>query len=50
MSYLRSLCCVFVVCLRLMYPMFPVSQLCLFLIAPSVFSNVYLQFLSIVHF
>ena len=37
------LCCVFVLfCLRLVYPMFPVSLDCPFLIAPSVFSNVYL--------
>ena len=51
MSYLRYLpllahsgvqhilCCVF---LRLVYPMLPVSLDCPFLIAPSVFSNVYL--------
>ena len=55
MSYLRYLClfvhsgvqhilcCVFVFyCLRLVYPMLPVSLDCPFLIAPSVFSNVYL--------
>ena len=53
MSYLRYLClfvysgvqhilcCVFVF-LRLVYPMVPVSLGCPFLIAPSVFSNVYL--------
>ena len=54
MSYLRYLCllthsgvqhilrCVFCfVCLRIMYSMLPVSLDCLFLIAPSVFSNVY---------
>ena len=35
------LCCVFVF-LRLMYPMLPVSLDCPFLIAPSVFSSVYL--------
>jgi hypothetical protein len=32
---------VFVLCL--VYPMFPVSLECPFLIAPSVFSNVYLK-------
>ena len=37
------LCCVFVLCfLRLVYPMLLVSADCPFLIAPSVFSNVYL--------
>ena len=38
------LCCVFVLfvfVLCLVYPMLPVSQDCPFLIAPSVFSNVY---------
>ena len=35
------LCCVFVLFLRLVYPMLPVSLYCPFLIAPSVFSNVY---------
>ena len=47
MSYLRYLClftyCVvflFIFC-RLVYPMLPVSLDCPFLIAPSVFSNVY---------
>ena len=49
--------CLFVLCL--VYPMLPVSLDCLFLIAPLVFSNVYLscilcilccQFLWIVHF
>ena len=40
-------CCVF---LRIVYPVLPVSLDCPFLIAPSVFSNVYLQFLWIVHF
>jgi hypothetical protein len=51
MSYLRYLClfahswvllilsCVFV-SLGLVYPMFPVSTDCPFLVAPSVFSNV----------
>ena len=52
MTYLRYLClfayCVvfsalFVFVLCLVYPMLPVSLGCLFLIAPSVFSNVYLQ-------
>ena len=33
------LCCVF---LCLLYPMFPVSLGCPFLIAPSVFSDVYI--------
>jgi len=54
MSYLRYLClfvhsgvhlivlCFCFVFLRLVYPMFPVSLNCPFLIAPSVFSNVYL--------
>jgi len=52
MSYLRYLClfahsgvqhilcCVF---LRIVYPMFTVSMDCSFLIAPSVFSHVYVQ-------
>jgi hypothetical protein len=35
--------------LRLVYPVLPVSLDCSFLLAPSVFSNVYLQFLWIVH-
>jgi hypothetical protein len=35
-------------CLRLVYPMFPVSLDCSFLIVPSVFSNVYLYCLYIV--
>jgi hypothetical protein len=35
------LCCVFV-CLRMVYPMLSVSPFYPFLIAPSVFSNVYL--------
>ena len=39
-----ALCCVYwFVFLRLVYPMLPVSLDCPFLIAPSVFSNVYLQ-------
>ena len=38
------LCCVFCfVCLRLVYPMLPVSLDCPLLIDPSVFSNVYYQ-------
>jgi len=55
MFYLRYLClfvysgvqhillCFCFVGLRLVYPMLPVSLDCSFLIAPSVFSNVYLQ-------
>ena len=35
------LCCVFVF-LCLVYPMFPVSLDCLFLIDPSLFSDIYL--------
>ena len=35
---------------HIVYPMLPVSLDCPFLIAPSVFSNVYLQFPWIVHF
>ena len=35
--------CFCFVCLRLVYPMLPVSLDCPFLIAPSVFSNVYLN-------
>ena len=31
------------VCLRLVYPMLPVSLDCPFLIIPSIFSNVYLH-------
>jgi hypothetical protein len=39
----QTLCCVNVLCfLRFVYPMLPVSLDFLFLIAPSVFSNVYL--------
>ena len=50
MSYLRYLCLFpnsgaqHILCfvfLRLVYPMFQVSLYCPFLIAPSVFSNVY---------
>jgi len=47
------LCCVFVLfvfVLCLVYSMLPVSLDCLFLITPSVLSNVYLQFLWIVNF
>jgi len=58
MSYLRYLCvCLCIVvsntyyvvffcfsCLRLVYPMLPVSLDCPFFIALSVFSNVYLQY------
>jgi hypothetical protein len=41
LSYLRILCCVFIMSvIRLAYPMMPVSP---FLIAPSVFSNVYIS-------
>jgi hypothetical protein len=59
MSYLRylcllphndvqhMLCCVFV--LGFVFAMLPVSLDCPLLIAPSVFSNVYLQFLWIFH-
>jgi hypothetical protein len=36
------LCCALLVCLRLVYPLLPVSLDCPFSIAPSVFSNVYL--------
>jgi len=35
--------CVCFVCLRFVYPMLPVSLDCTFVIAPSVFSNVYLH-------
>ena len=35
-------------CLRLMYPMLPISLDCPFLIASSVFSNVYLKTILIV--
>jgi hypothetical protein len=38
--------CVCFVFLRLVYPMLPVSLDCPFLIAPSVFSNVYFQILQ----
>ena len=38
----RILCCVFVLFfIRLVYPMLPVSLYCQFLIAPSVFTNVF---------
>ena len=56
MSYLRCLClfvvyrcptrvvlCCCFACLRLMYPVLPVSMDCPFFIAPSVFSNVQLN-------
>jgi hypothetical protein len=44
---LCTLCCQFLcVCLRLVYLMLPVSLDCPFLIASSVFSNVYLLFCS----
>ena len=43
----QTLCCVYVLCfLRLVYPSLPVSLDFPFLIAPSVFSNVYLVFHS----
>jgi len=53
MSYLHYLClfaysdvqhilCFCFVCLRLVYPMLPVSLDCLFLIAPSLFLKIYL--------
>jgi len=45
------LCCVFVLFVFVLcpvYPMLPVSLDCPFLIAPSVFSNVYLQTSSII--
>ena len=63
MSYLRYLClftysgvqhivcCVFVVFFVVLYPlMLPVSLDCPFLIAPSVFSNVYFRLVSCVHY
>ena len=64
MSYLRYTCmcvvflrivvsnilCFCFVCLRLVCPVLPVSLDCPILIALSVFSNVYLQFLWIVLF
>ena len=61
MLYLRYLCFIayssvqYILCccfdfLRLVYHVLPISLDCLFLIAPSVFSNVYLQFLWIVYF
>jgi len=57
MSYLRYLCFLAhsgfqhivlcsafgFVCLRLVYPMLPVSLDCIVFVAPSVFSNLYLQ-------
>jgi hypothetical protein len=55
MSYLRYLCllahsgeqhiilCLCFVCPRLVFPVLPFSLDCSFLIAPSVFSNVYLS-------
>jgi hypothetical protein len=39
----RILCCVVVFLFRFVYPMLPVSRDCPFVIAPSVFSNVYLH-------
>ena len=38
--------CFFFVCLRLVYPVLPVSLSCQFLIAPSVFSNVFHRLLN----
>jgi hypothetical protein len=39
----QTLCCVYVLCcLRLVFPMLPISLACPCLIAPSIFSNVYL--------
>jgi hypothetical protein len=43
MSYLHIVLCLCFVFLRLMYPMLPVFLHCPFLIAPSIFSNVYFQ-------
>ena len=49
MSCLRYLCLfacgvvLYFVCLRLVYLMLPIPLDCPFLIAPSIFSNVYLQ-------
>ena len=40
----HTVLCFCFVFLRLMYPMLPVSLDCPFVIAPSVFSNVYLQY------
>ena len=42
-----ALCAVCCVCLRLVYPILPVSLDCPFLIAHSVFSNVYFQIVII---
>ena len=36
--------CFYFICLRVVYPMLPVSLNCSFLIAPSVFSNVYIVY------
>jgi hypothetical protein len=50
-SYLRYLCCVFLLfffVLYLVYPMLPVSLGCPFLIAPSVLSNVYIKHIDLV--
>ena len=56
MSYLRYLClftysgvqhillCFCFVCLRLVYPMLPVSVDCLILIVPSILSDVYYEY------
>ena len=56
MSYLRFLCLLahsgvqhilrYVFFFRPVYPMLPVSHNCPFLIAPSVFSNVYLRHMA----
>jgi hypothetical protein len=37
------------VCLHFVYPMLPVSMDCPFLIAPSVFSNVYFVYMQYIH-
>ena len=60
MSYLHYLClfahrsdqhiiCFSFVCLHLVYPMLTVSMDCPFLIAPSVFSNVYFVYIQYIH-
>jgi hypothetical protein len=43
----NTYCVVFLVCLRLVYPVLTVSLECPFLIASLVFSNVYLQLLQL---
>ena len=48
-SGFQHILCVCSVCLYLVYPMLPVSLICPFFIAPSVFSNVYFHSQPSIH-